>query len=130
MSDDRKYPKVVVVDFDGTISKEVDFPNVGLPEHGVREALQKIKDLGYLIHIHSCRTATYWAQEGRQDRGTHIEIIRNFLIQHKIPYHKIIVEANMDKPIAQYYIDNRAIRYENNWDLIAAQIEALGKNEN
>lgn len=51
--------RVIIIDFDGTLCKHC-FPVVGNPEPGVREALEKIRELGFIIRIHSCRTATYW----------------------------------------------------------------------
>jgi histidinol phosphatase-like enzyme len=110
--------KVIVIDFDGTLCKFA-FPEVGDPEPGVRAALQTLKDMGYFIKIHSCRTATYWK---RQNRASHILLMVNFLEKNKIPFDEIIVEDNMDKPIADFYIDDRAISYKGNWEDVVSEI--------
>ena len=48
--------KICCIDFDGTITDSA-YPEMGTPKKGTKEALQKIKDLGYEIHILSCRTS-------------------------------------------------------------------------
>ncbi len=108
--------KVAIIDFDGTLCKFA-FPDVGPVEPDVKIALQLLKDAGYTIKIHSCRTATYWGND--VERGTHIHAIYNFMSEHDLPYDEIIINPVMDKPIADVYIDDRAIRYENNWLEIA-----------
>lgn len=104
--------KIAIIDFDGTLCKFM-FPDVGPVEPNVRVALQMLRDAGYKIKIHSCRTATYW---GRPDeRADHIHVIHKFLHEHRLPFDEIIIDSSMDKPIADVYIDDRAIRYESNW---------------
>ena len=123
--------KVIIVGFDGTLCKHT-FPDVGEIEPNVKSALERLKDLGYTIRIHSCRTATYWNKEeyrsislsdNQEPREKHIKCIQNFMEENDLPYDAIIVETNMDKPIAEYYIDDRAIRYEGNWLDVVKQIE-------
>lgn len=119
MLSQRPIDKIAVIDFDGTLCKFV-FPNVGPIEPDVKIALQLLKDIGYTIKIHSCRTATYWGRE--DERRIHIKAIQNFMKEHSLPYDEIITSISMDKPIADVYIDDRAIRYENNWLEIARRL--------
>lgn len=108
----RPDEKIAIIDFDGTLCKFM-FPDVGPIEPNARVALQMLRDAGYKIKIHSCRTATYW---GRPDeRAEHIFLIEHFMWQHGLPYDEIITDPTMNKPIADVYIDDRAIRYEMNW---------------
>jgi len=107
---DREYPETIVIDFDGTVCKFA-FPGVGPPEPNVKEALTKLKELGYKICIHSVRTATYWGG----DREHHIQVIEKYMKENELPYDEILIDKSMDKPIAVAYIDDRAIRYEGNW---------------
>ena len=51
----RKAPSLVI-DFDGVIC-EHRFPDVGEPTGDVRDALRTLKNAGYRIVIHSCRTS-------------------------------------------------------------------------
>lgn len=109
--------KIAIIDFDGTLCKFA-FPDVGPIEPNVREALETLKAAGYTIKIHSCRTAAYWGQEN--ERRIHINLIQDFMEKYNLPYDDFILNA--DKPIADVYIDDRAIRYENNWLEIAKRL--------
>ena len=120
MLSQRPTEKIAVIDFDGTLCKFA-FPDVGPIEPGVKEALETLKETGYTIKIHSCRTATYWRNE--KERRIHIQMILDFLSQHKLPYDELIMSITMDKPIADVYIDDRAVRYENNWPEIARMLK-------
>ena len=62
MNPQKPEEKIAVIDFDGTLCKFA-FPEVGEVEPNVREALLILRKKGYKIHIHSCRTATYWGNE-------------------------------------------------------------------
>jgi len=116
MLSQRPTEKIAIIDFDGTLCKFA-FPDVGPIEPNVKEALETLKEAGYTIKIHSCRTATYW---GRKDeRRIHIKLIQDFMAEHKLPYDELILSPSMDKPIADVYIDDRAIRYDNSWLEIA-----------
>ena len=119
MLSQRPVDKIAVIDFDGTLCKFA-FPDVGPIEPNVREALETLKSAGYKIHIHSCRTATYWNRP--DERRIHTKLILNFLQEHKLPYDKVILDPTMDKPIADVYIDDRGIRYDNNWLEIAKEL--------
>lgn len=119
MLNQKPVDKIAIIDFDGTLCKFM-FPDVGPIEPDVKIALHILKDAGYTIKIHSCRTATYWNRE--DERRIHIKIIQDFMKKHELPYNEIIMSLSMDKPIADVYIDDRAIRYENNWLEIARRL--------
>lgn len=114
MLNQRPTEKIAVIDFDGTLCKFA-FPNVGPIEPDVKEALETLKEAGWTIKIHSCRTATYWGNQA--ERQTHIRMILDFLKQHKLLYDEVILTT--DKPIADVYIDDRGVKYDNNWLEIA-----------
>jgi len=117
------HEKIVIIDFDGTICT-YEFPGVGTPQPSVREALLKLKELGYQIHIHSCRTATYWGR-GAEERNHQITVIHDFMEENDLPYDKIIL--NVDKPVAELYIDDRGIGYRGSWLDVIRQVELLGQ---
>ena len=121
MNDQKPDGKIVIIDFDGTLCKFA-FPKVGAIEPHVKEALELLKSKGYTIKIHSCRTATYWNPGSNLERGIHIHAILEFLKRNEIPYDELIINPIMDKPIADVYIDDRAIRYEGNWMEIALRL--------
>lgn len=120
MLDQRPTDKVVIVDFDGTLCKFA-FPDIGPIEPDVQLALSILRTKGYKIKIHSCRTATYWNNE--KERKVHISLMRQFLSENKIPYDEIILSRSMDKPVADVYIDDRAIKYDGNWLQIVEAIK-------
>jgi len=120
MLSQKPVDKIAVIDFDGTLCKFA-FPDVGPIEPNVKEALETLKKAGYTIKIHSCRTATYWGRE--DERAEHIMVIRDFLWDYQLPYDEIILSPTMDKPIADVYIDDRAIKYDNNWLEIADKLK-------
>lgn len=122
MLSQRPVDKIAIVDFDGTLCKFA-FPDVGPIEPNVKVALETLKQAGYTIKIHSCRTATYWNQE--DERRVHIQLIQDFMKQHKLPYDELIMSITMDKPIADVYIDDRAVKYNNNWLEIATKLEKI-----
>ena len=114
--------KIAIIDFDGTLC-EFMFPDVGPIEPNVKEALETLKKAGYTIKIHSCRTATYW--ERPEERRIHVKTIYDFMHEHDLPYDEIITITTMDKPIADVYIDDRAVKYDNNWLDIAKILKEL-----
>ena len=110
----------IVIDFDGTIC-EHKFPDIGEPMPGVKEALETLKKAGYRVIIHSCRTASYWKNilPGNQPK-----LVEGFMKYHKLPYDTIWTP---DKPIGVAYIDDKAIRFDNNWSDIAGNIQKYTK---
>ena len=114
--------KTAIIDFDGTLC-EHKYPEVGRPEPHVKEALEKLKEMGYEIIIHSCRTAVNW---GRVNRIEHIKKIEKFMKENKLPYDEILTDSSYDKPIADVYIDNRGVGYRGNWQETIAEVEKLG----
>ncbi len=114
--------KRVIVDFDGTICGFA-FPDTGPLEPGVKEALQEIRDMGYEIVIHSCRTGSYWeGQLSMPNRLEHFKIIFKFMVLHDLPYDRILIDENYDKPIATFYIDDRGIGYHGNWNDVVNEV--------
>lgn len=109
--------KIVVCDFDGTIC-EFAYPQMGKPKEGVREALRAIKDMGYEIHILSCRTDSD-LHKYPIDRQEQVRLMKEYLEAHEIPYDEVL---DQDKPIAAWYIDDRGIGFRNNWEEVVEEI--------
>lgn len=51
------FPPILAVDFDGTIV-ENKFPDIGLPDHVIIDAIKVYKEMGWKIILWSCRTDT------------------------------------------------------------------------
>ena len=114
--------KRIIIDFDGTICGS-DFPRCGPPEPGVREALIELSNMGFEIAIHSCRTNIYW--KGKLDfphRIKHHLAIMNYMSQHRLFYDTVIIDTDMNKPIADFYIDDCGVGYKGNWNEVVREI--------
>jgi len=109
--------KVIVIDFDGTIC-DFKYPKMGEPKKGVREALFKLKELGYTIQILSCRTSPD-LKKHPIERLEQVRDMERYLKENNIPYDEVL---NKDKPLAVWYIDDRAIGFRDNWDEVIGEI--------
>lgn len=118
--------KKICVDFDGTICED-KFPGIGEMKEGVRETLAVLRDLGFYIIIWSCRTCRwdYDVYGGNPSFPTmargRVQDMVGWLASHAIPYDEID-DGSKGKPGASYYIDDKAIRFENNWPEIVNRI--------
>lgn len=92
---------VFAIDFDGTIH-DWRHPEpghkMGPPFPYAQEALLALHMAGHKIIIHSCNRP---------------EVIEKWMKYFSIPYDYIWDERG--KPVADVYIDDNAIRFENNW---------------
>lgn len=99
----------VAVDYDGTIS--ADFK-------AAREALETLKSQGHVLVIWSSRNNS--RQHGEAQPEVFAEM-KEMLDKHQIPYDEID-DGSVGKFHAQVYIDDKAWRFENNWDEIVSKI--------
>lgn len=117
-------PKTVCVDFDKTLC-DSDYPKLGPPITGGREALQTFRDLGYLIIISSCRSCGWnWDLYYKDapfvpahEREVHQSMI-GWLNRYDIPY-DVIDDGTKGKVSADIYIDDKGFRFENWADAVA-----------
>ncbi len=101
----------VAVDFDGVIF-ELDgiggVENVGMPISGAAKSLRYLKYvLGYRIEIYSVRLNKE-INKGYSNTQLRRKIA-NFLLDYCIPFDGI----SLAKPYADFYIDDRGIRFKN-----------------
>ena len=100
---------IIAVDFDGTIS--ADFEKAA-------EALTTLRQKGHRIVIWSSRNNT--KQHGAESGRLLIQMEEQ-LDKHMVPYDEIDYGGN-GKFHAQVYIDDKAWRFENNWNDIIGKI--------
>jgi histidinol phosphatase-like enzyme len=100
----------LAVDFDDTIATTIDGELVLI--RGAREALERLRAHGYKIVIHSARAWVAW-----NDVWDRVGEMHDFLEKEGIPYDGIYMGNG--KPAAVAYIDDRAMRFEDNWKEIA-----------
>jgi ribonucleotide monophosphatase NagD (HAD superfamily) len=99
---------IIAVDFDGTLV-EHRYPEIGVLKTGALEAMKAFKKDGHKIVIWTCRA-------GKEEMA-----VRQFLIQNDIPFDSINTPApgtdlGTRKIYADVYIDDKGIRFEDNWD--------------
>lgn len=116
--------KTICVDFDQTICRSL-YPGVGPLIPGAKEALQLFKALGYKIIISSCRACS-WNWDVYYEGQPHVPAVERkvykdmveFLLQNGIPFDEVD-DGTKGKVSAAYYIDDKGLRFQNNWDEIA-----------
>lgn len=122
--------KTIAVDFDGVICNS-NYPGLGPLIDGAKEGLTMLKALGFQIIISSCRSCAWnWDKyyEGQPfvsavDRKVHKDMVE-FLQTNAIPY-DIIDDGTKGKVSADYYLDDKGIRFTNNWDQIVFSIHQV-----
>jgi uncharacterized HAD superfamily protein len=109
-----KVIKKVCIDIDNTIAKpKVNYiEEMFLPENskqlekiyedcelieGAKEGIKKLIDSYYIIYLYTAREKKY------------ARVTLDWLYNNKVPYHKVF----FDKVRADYYIDDKAIRFTN-----------------
>jgi hypothetical protein len=119
----------IALDFDGTLCDHA-FPGIGEIKPGVKDAVERLRSLGFYILIWSCRTS-HWdynifggnPSQPALERERVKEMIA-WLDANEIPYDEID-DGSRGKPLADFYVDDRAIRFDSstNWFTIASAIE-------
>ena len=105
--------KGIAVDLDGVIleyDKWKGIDHFGEPIPGAKESLQKLRNLGFKIIIYTTRVNKINTKKSFTQRDI-IKLIEQKLKEYNIPFDEISTE----KPLAKYYIDDRAIRFTN-WE--------------
>lgn len=108
---------IIAIDFDNTIVDWVDSECV--LKRGARQAMQRLKDLGCTIIIHTCRIGI--AKE-TGNVAVVIEEIKRILEDFEIPYDSIHLGT---KVIADAYIDDRAVAFRGDWSQACDDTEKL-----
>lgn len=112
--------KVALVDFDGTLypfGHMFDFPD---PLPGAVEAMKSLNEAGYKIIIFTSRLSRRWLDTVDQTAAQHRQYIEQICARDGIK----IAEITAEKVPAEFYIDDKAINYNNNWEEIIDKIKA------
>ena len=102
---------ILAIDFDDTIATNDRWPDIGPPKEGVREALTQLIQKFEII-VYTCRTNLT-----SDYRDYSIEQIESFMAEHDIPYDRLDLGLE-GKVFADFYIDDKAIAFEDNWSEI------------
>jgi Zn ribbon nucleic-acid-binding protein len=85
------FQPAICVDFDGTLC-EHEFPGIGAPKAGAKEALAMFRRLGYHVMIWSCRTCGYFTEEfggGEAMQRDRVKEMVDWLNAHGFEYDSI-----------------------------------------
>jgi histidinol phosphatase-like enzyme len=98
----------IIIDLDGTIcSEERTYSRcLAKPKANAVESVNELYDAGHTIIIYSART---WVE---------YEMTVNWLSENGVKYHQLM----MGKPVGDYWIDDRAINFHDNWDEIRSKL--------
>jgi len=100
--------RTLAIDLDGVIAKvreDLDYANCEVIP-GAREALNALREKGWLIALHTAR------------HFNHLTTTREWLERNNIPYDHLI----MGKPTARFYIDDRAVEFSGCWEKIIERV--------
>ena len=95
------YNPIVAVDFDGTLSLDAQYPNIGRFNTPLYEALMKLKGIGWSIVLWTCR-------EGKELREAVEWCANNGLEFDAINENPSHVPFKSRKVVADMYVDDRA----------------------
>ena len=116
------------VDFDGVIHKcskgFYDGTIYDPPVEGSRDALERLSKK-FVIVMYSAK-----ARKDRMliDGKTGVELIWEWLEKHDMK--QFVKEVTAEKPRAVFYIDDKAVRFEGDWDVTFSELERFGYIEN
>lgn len=101
-------PKTIMVDLDGVICSEESFFDRPLakPIDGAREALARLRAAGHTVVVYTARS---WGE---------YRVAKRWLDEHGFEYDGL----HMGKPVADVWIDDRALRFKN-WAETLAELE-------
>lgn len=95
------YKPIVAVDFDGTLSLDSQYPNIGRFNTPLYEALMRLREIGWSIVLWTCR-------EGKELKEAVVWCANNGLEFDAINENPSHVPFKSRKVVADMYIDDRA----------------------
>jgi len=112
----------ICIDMDGTICEtkklNEDYRNVK-PKPGAIEALKKLKTDGHIIIIHSSRNMEAETNNVAKIIAVQAPIFKEWFDKYEIEFDELL----LGKPLADLYIDDKALKYNNDWTEIINKIK-------
>ena len=111
------------IDFDGTLADKVNGTLV--LKEGAKEAMQAFRNAGCYLLIDSSRANSYRKLPGTVEKS--LKEMQEFLDSNQVPYDAIAgLTFKIDgKPIADFYISDKGITFNNNWQKIVNQMTGI-----
>ena len=110
--------KVVCVDFDSTLYPWRPIYEQPDPLPGAVAAMQRLKAAGYRIVIFTSRLSPTWLASTKYTASDMLDHIEAVLRRDGIPFDQVTAE----KVPAVWYVDDRALRFDGDWQPIADYI--------
>ena len=105
----------IAVDFDGVLHGYSKGWSDGTiydpPVPGAAEAMQKLKELGHTLYIFTTRTNPIF--KDKEASNAQKKAVEQWLKDYQIPFDKV---WTFGKPMADIFIDDRAIGFRGNWN--------------
>lgn len=112
----------IAIDFDGVIHGYSKGWSDGTiydpPVPGVKEAMEKLKSEGHYLLIFSTRTNKIFRKKDEQQDQE--KLMKEWMLEHGIPFDKV---WTFGKPMADIYIDDRAIQFRGDWQETLGDIQ-------
>lgn len=113
----------IAIDFDGVLhgySKGWDDGSIyDEPVPGSSEAMKALKEKGHTLYIFSTRTNPIFRKKG-EEAPDQKSMMENWLKEHDIPFDKV---WTFGKPMADLFIDDRAIGFRGNWESTLLEVD-------
>lgn len=107
--------KVILIDFDDTIAPFGYMFSFPKPFPGIAKLTQELMKQGYRIGIFTSRLSPTWMESAGQDEHEQREYLKNYCDMYGIHYDF----ATSEKVPSEAIIDDKAVRFEDNWSDIA-----------
>lgn len=101
--------RTLCVDLDFTLCTHTGDYAAAVPIPGAREALEKLRADGWIIVIQTARHFNQWRTSA------------DWLADHGFTYDQLV----FGKPPARFYIDDRAIAFDGDWQLVRERLPVL-----
>tara|TARA_R100000808_G_C2151387_1_gene160410 strand:- start:2300 stop:2665 length:366 start_codon:yes stop_codon:yes gene_type:complete len=118
----------ICVDLDGTIAenkKGSESYEAVLPKMGASESLQRLKNKGFYIIIHTARNMGTHKNNLGKVIASQAGLVSDWLERHQIPYDELL----FGKPNVDFFIDDKGLTFTN-WPNIESFLMSRQTNTN
>jgi len=111
----------IAIDFDGVLHGYStgwgDGSIYDAPVPGAADAMKKLKEQGHTLYIFSTRTNPIFKK--KEESADQKKAIEEWMKEHDMPFDKI---WTFGKPMADIFIDDRAIGFRGQWDTTLEEV--------